>query len=80
MPRNLNLASGSLVKSLFNVSIHGRLVVGGGDKVAIFDVATMTADKTNVKPLSKNGVRFEIVRLTFDLVVENYVAVGASDV
>ncbi|XP_050383808.1 auxin transport protein BIG [Argentina anserina] len=83
-----HLASGSLVKSLLSVSIRGRLAVGEGDKVAIFDVgqligqatiAPVTADKTNVKPLSKNVVRFEIVRLTFNPVVENYLAVAGYE-
>ncbi|KAL9226491.1 hypothetical protein vseg_002298 [Gypsophila vaccaria] len=78
------LASGSLMKSLLSVSIRGRLAVGEGDKVAIFDVGQLigqatvvpvTADKTNVKPLSKNVVRFEIVHLVFNPVVENYLAV-----
>ncbi|XP_074308362.1 auxin transport protein BIG [Silene latifolia] len=78
------LASGSLMKSLLSVSIRGRLAVGEGDKVAIFDVsqligqatvAPVTADKTNVKPLSKNVVRFEIAHLVFNPVVENYLAV-----
>ncbi|KAL8124720.1 auxin transport protein BIG isoform X1 [Apium graveolens] len=79
-----HLASGSLVKSLLSVSTRGRLAVGEGDKVAIFDVgqligqattAPVTADKANVKPLSKNLVRFEIVHLVFNPLVENYLAV-----
>lgn len=82
------LASGSLVKSLLSVSIRGRLAVGEGDKVAIFDVgqligqatiAPVTADKANVKPLSKNVVRFEIVHLVFNPVVENYLAVAGYE-
>ena len=83
-----HLSSGSLVKSLLSVSIRGRLAVGEGDKVAIFDVghligqatiAPVTADKTNVKPLSKNVVRFEIVHLVFNPVVENYLAVAGFE-
>ncbi|KAA8547874.1 hypothetical protein F0562_004303 [Nyssa sinensis] len=83
-----HLASGSLVKSLLSVSIRGRLAVGEGDKVAIFDVgqligqatiAPVTADKANVKPLSKNIVRFEIVHLVFNPVVENYLAVAGYE-
>ncbi|KAB2613738.1 auxin transport protein BIG-like [Pyrus ussuriensis x Pyrus communis] len=83
-----HLASGSLVKSLLSVSLRGRLAVGEGDKVAIFDVeqligqatiAPVTADKTNVKPLSKNVIRFEIVHLTFNPVVENYLAVAGYE-
>ncbi|KAF7130273.1 hypothetical protein RHSIM_Rhsim10G0059600 [Rhododendron simsii] len=83
-----HLASGSLVKSLLSVSIRGRLAVGEGDKVAIFDVgqligqatvAPVTADKANVKPLSKNVVRFEIVHLVFNPVVENYLAVAGYE-
>lgn len=79
-----HLASGSLVKSLLSVSIRGRLAVGEGDRVAIFDIgqligqtaiAPVTADKTNVRPISKNVVRFEIVHLMFNPVVENYLAV-----
>lgn len=82
------LASGSLVKSLLSVSSRGRLAVGEGDKVAIFDVgqligqatiAPVTADKTNVKPLSRNIVRFEIVHLAFNSVVENYLAVAGYE-
>lgn len=83
-----HLASGSLVKSLLSVSSRGRLAVGEGDKVAIFDVgqligqatiAPVTADKTNIKPLSRNVVRFEIVHLTFNSVVENYLAVAGYE-
>ncbi|KAL0540634.1 hypothetical protein IC582_020643 [Cucumis melo] len=83
-----HLASGSLMKSLLSVSIRGRLAVGEGDKVSIFDVrqlieqatvAPMTADKTNVKPLSKNVVRFEIVHLAFNPTVENYLAVAGYE-
>lgn len=83
-----HLASGSLVKSLLSVSIRGRLAVGEGDKVAIFDVgqligqatiAPVTADKANVKPLSKNVVRFEIVHLVFNPLIENYLAVAGYE-
>lgn len=83
-----HLASGSLVKTLLSVSVRGRLAVGEGDKVAIFDVgqligqatiAPVTADKTNVKPLSKNVVRFEIVHLAFNSVIENYLAVAGYE-
>lgn len=83
-----HLASGSLVKSLLSVSQRGRLAVGEGDKVAIFDVgqligqatiAPVTADKTNVKPLSKNVVRFEIVQLAFNPLVENYLVVAGYE-
>ncbi|ESQ49882.1 hypothetical protein EUTSA_v10019869mg [Eutrema salsugineum] len=82
------LANGSLVKSLLSVSVRGRLAVGEGDKVAIFDVgqligqatiAPINADKANVKPLSRNIVRFEIVHLTFNSVVENYLAVAGLE-
>lgn len=83
-----HLASGSLAKSLLSVSSRGRLAVGEGDKVAIFDVgqligqatvAPITADKANVKPLSKNVVRFEIVHLGFNPVVESYLAVAGFE-
>ncbi|XVF71321.1 hypothetical protein PTKIN_Ptkin12aG0027900 [Pterospermum kingtungense] len=83
-----HLASGSLVKSLLSVSIRGRLAVGEGDKVTIFDVgqligqasiAPITADKANLKALSKNLVRFEIVHLAFNSVVENYLAVAGYE-
>ncbi|KAJ1406495.1 Zinc finger, UBR-type [Sesbania bispinosa] len=83
-----HLASGSLVKSLLSVSVRGRLAVGEGDKVAIYDVgqligqatiAPVTADKTNVKPLSKNVVRFEIVQLAFNPMVENYLLVAGYE-
>ncbi|KAF8389895.1 hypothetical protein HHK36_024413 [Tetracentron sinense] len=83
-----HLASGSLVKSLLSVSIRGRLAAGEGDKVAIFDVGQLigqatvspvTADKINVKALSKNVVRFEIVHIMFNPVVENYLAVAGYE-
>ncbi|XP_057769810.1 auxin transport protein BIG [Salvia miltiorrhiza] len=83
-----HLTSGSLVKSLLSVSGRGRLAVGEGDKVAIFDVgqligqatiAPVTADKANVKPLSKNVVRFEIVHLLFNPLVENYLVVAGYE-
>ncbi|GAA0151174.1 ubiquitin-protein ligase [Lithospermum erythrorhizon] len=83
-----HLASGSLVKSLLSVSTRGRLAVGEGDKVAIFDVgqligqatiAPVTADKANVKPVSKNVVRFEIVHLIFNPLVENYLCVAGYE-
>nr|AGH32778.1 auxin transport protein BIG [Krascheninnikovia arborescens] len=82
------LGSGSLMKSLLSVSSRGRLAVGEGDKVAIFDVGQLigqatvtpvTADKTNVKPLSRNVVRFEIVHLVFNPLVENYLAVAGYE-
>ncbi|KAL2329771.1 hypothetical protein Fmac_017352 [Flemingia macrophylla] len=84
----LHLANGSLVKSLLSVSVRGRLAVGEGDKVAIYDVgqligqatiAPVTTDKNNVKPLSKNIVRFEIVQLAFNPVVENYLLVAGYE-
>ncbi|CAH9092629.1 unnamed protein product [Cuscuta epithymum] len=83
-----HLTSGSLIKSLLSVNIRGRLAVGEGDKVAIFDVgqligqptvAPVMADKANVKPLSKNVVRFEIVHLVFNPLAENYLAVAGYE-
>ncbi|KAG8384569.1 hypothetical protein BUALT_Bualt04G0131400 [Buddleja alternifolia] len=83
-----HLTSGSLIKSLLSVTARGRLAVGEGDKVAIFDVgqligqatiAPVTADKANVKPLSKNVVRFEIVHLLFNSLVENYLVVAGYE-
>ncbi|KAJ4973760.1 hypothetical protein NE237_006934 [Protea cynaroides] len=82
-----HLASGSLIKSLLSVSIRGRLATGEGDKVSIFDVdqligqasAPVTADKTNIKPLSKNVLRFEVVHLIFNPIVENYLAVAGYE-
>ncbi|XP_022727915.1 auxin transport protein BIG-like isoform X2 [Durio zibethinus] len=82
-----HLTSGSLVKSLLSVSNRGRLAVGEGDKVTIFDVgqlipatiAPVTADKANLKALSKNLVWFEIVHLSFNPVVENYLAVAGYE-
>ncbi|GMH20638.1 hypothetical protein Nepgr_022479 [Nepenthes gracilis] len=82
------LANGSLIKSLLSISSRGRLAAGEGDKVAIFDVGHLigqatitpvTADKTNVKPLSKNIVRFEIVHLAFNPLIENYLAVAGYE-
>ncbi|KAF8012749.1 hypothetical protein BT93_I0796 [Corymbia citriodora subsp. variegata] len=83
-----HLSSGSLVKSLLSVNGRGRLAVGEGDRVAIFDVgqligqatiAPVTADKSNVKPLSKNVVRFEIVQLAFNPSAENYLCVAGYE-
>uniref|UniRef100_J3MVR9 Auxin transport protein BIG n=2 Tax=Oryza brachyantha TaxID=4533 RepID=J3MVR9_ORYBR len=83
-----HLANGSLTKSLLSTSIRGKLAVGEGDKVAIFDVgqiigqptaAPITADKTNVKPLSRNIVRFEIVHLIFNPLVEHYLCVAGLE-
>ncbi|KAL9674543.1 hypothetical protein QQ045_030815 [Rhodiola kirilowii] len=82
------IASGSLVKSLLSVSVRGRLAVGEGDRVAIFDVgqligqatvAPVTADKANVKALSKNLVRFEIMQILFNPLVESYLAVAGYE-
>ena len=36
----------------------------------------MTADKSNVKPLSRNSVRLELVHLVFNSANENYLAVA----
>ncbi|XP_010261103.1 PREDICTED: auxin transport protein BIG isoform X2 [Nelumbo nucifera] len=83
-----HLASGSLIKSLLSISTRGRLAAGEGDKVAIFDVgqligqaamASVAADKTNIKPISKNVIRFEIVHLLFNPLVENYLAVAGYE-
>ncbi|KAL5054133.1 hypothetical protein RYX36_034815 [Vicia faba] len=70
-----HLANGYPVKSLLSVSVRGRLAVGEGDKVAIYDVGQLigqitispvTADKTSVKHLSENVVRFEILQLVLN--------------
>ncbi|KAL6600586.1 hypothetical protein ACP70R_045386 [Stipagrostis hirtigluma subsp. patula] len=83
-----HLANGSLAKSLLSISTRGKLAVGEGDKVAVFDVgqiigqptaALITADKTNVKPLSRNIVRFEIVHLVFNPLVDHYLAVAGYE-
>ncbi|KAG9448547.1 hypothetical protein H6P81_008512 [Aristolochia fimbriata] len=83
-----HLNSGSLIKSLLSISKRGRLASGEGDKVTVFDagqligqptVAPVTADKTNVKPLSKNVVRFEVVHVMFNPVVESYLAVAGFE-
>uniref|UniRef100_A0A1D1Y594 Auxin transport protein BIG n=1 Tax=Anthurium amnicola TaxID=1678845 RepID=A0A1D1Y594_9ARAE len=83
-----HLVSGSLVKSLLSISTRGRLAVGEGDKVAMFDAgqlvgqpttAPVTADKTSVKPLSRNIVRFEIVHLVFNPIVESYLAIAGYE-
>ncbi|CAN6479149.1 unnamed protein product [Victoria cruziana] len=82
------LACGSLVKSLLTVSTKGRLAVGEGDRVAIYDVgqligqptaASVATDKANIKPLSRNIVRFEIVHLMFNPIVENYLVVAGYE-
>ena len=83
-----HLASGLLVKSLLTISSRGRLAAGEGDKVTIFDVGQLigqptaipvTVDKTTVKPLSKNVVRFEVVQLAFNTANESYLAVAGYD-
>ncbi|CAL5065314.1 unnamed protein product [Urochloa decumbens] len=83
-----HLANGSLAKLLLSISTRGKLAVGEGDKVAIFDVgqiigqptaSPITADKTNVKPLSRNIVRFEIVHLVFNPLVDHYLAVAGYE-
>jgi len=83
-----HLASGLLVKSLLTISSRGRLAAGEGDKVTIFDVGQLigqpsvtpvTVDKTTVKPLSKNAVRFELVQLTFNSANESYLAVAGYE-
>ncbi|XP_078439464.1 auxin transport protein (BIG) [Wolffia australiana] len=83
-----HLASGLLVKSLLSASTRGRLAVGEGDKVTIFDSSQLigqgslpmvTADKSSVKALSKNTVRFEIVHLLFNPIAENYLAVAGYE-
>ncbi|KAL0377633.1 UNVERIFIED_CONTAM: Auxin transport protein BIG [Sesamum radiatum] len=61
-----HLTSGSLVKSL--LSLIGQATI-----------APVTADKANVKPLSKNVVRFEIVHLLFNSLVENYLVVAGYE-
>jgi len=83
-----HLANGSLAKLLLSISTRGKLAVGEGDKVAIFDVGQIigqptavpiTADKTNVKPLSRNIVRFEIVHLVYNPLVDHYLAVAGYE-
>ncbi|WVZ63924.1 hypothetical protein U9M48_013516 [Paspalum notatum var. saurae] len=83
-----HLASGSLAKFLLSISTRGKLAVGEGDKVAIFDVGQIigqptaipiTVDKTNVKPLSRNIVRFEIVHLIFNPLVDHFLAVAGYE-
>ncbi|KAH9331372.1 hypothetical protein KI387_003480 [Taxus chinensis] len=83
-----HLSSGSIVKSLLTISSRGRLAAGEGDKVTIFDVeqligqltaTSVTVDKTNLKPLSKNAVRFELVHLVFNSATENYLAVAGYE-
>ncbi|PWZ15064.1 Auxin transport protein BIG [Zea mays] len=83
-----HLANGSLAKLLLSISTRGKLAVGEGDKVAIFDVgqiigqptaAPITADKTNMKPLSRNIVRFEIVHLVYNPLVDHYLAVAGYE-
>jgi E3 ubiquitin-protein ligase UBR4 len=83
-----HLANGSLAKLLLSISTRGKLAVGEGDKVAVFDVgqiigqptaSPITADKTNVKPLSRNIVRFEIVHLVFNPLVDHYLAVAGYE-
>ncbi|KAF6142223.1 hypothetical protein GIB67_012072, partial [Kingdonia uniflora] len=74
--------------SLLSVNTRGRLAIGEGEKVSIFDVGQLigqetfvpvTADKTNVKPLSKNVVCFEVVHLIFNPAMENYLVVAGYE-
>ncbi|KAK3129243.1 hypothetical protein QOZ80_6BG0474630 [Eleusine coracana subsp. coracana] len=83
-----HLANGSLSKSLLSISTRGKLAVGEGDKVAIFDVGQIigqptatpvTADKTNVKPLSRNIACFEIIHLVFNPLMDHYLAVAGYE-
>lgn len=83
-----HLSNGSIVKSVLSISTRGRIAAGEGDKVSIFDadqliaqpnITPITADKTNLKPLSRNMVRFEVVHLVFNPVVENYLAVAGFE-
>ena len=39
----------------------------------------MTTDKSNVKPLSRNSVRFELVHLVFNSANENYLVVAGYE-
>ena len=64
------------------------LVAGEGDKVTILDVrkligqpaiAPVIEDKSNVKPLSRNSVPFELVHLLFNSTNENYSAVAGYE-
>ena len=65
-----------------------NLAAREGDRVTILDarqligqpaVAPVTADKSNVKPLSRNSVRFELVHLVFNSPNENYLAVAGYE-
>ena len=83
-----HISSGSIVKSLLTINSRGRIAAGEGDKVTILDarqligqpaVAPVRADKSNVKPLSRNSVRFELVHLVFNSANENYLAVAGYE-
>ncbi|XP_024544363.1 auxin transport protein BIG [Selaginella moellendorffii] len=83
-----HLLNGSLSKSLLTISSRGRLAAGEGDKVTLFDVGQLIGqptatpvivDKTTVKPLSKNSVRFEVVQLVFNPANESYLAVAGYE-
>ncbi|KAI5072138.1 hypothetical protein GOP47_0012244 [Adiantum capillus-veneris] len=83
-----HLVNGTLFKSVLSTNGRGKLAVGEGDKVTIFDVeqvigppssTPVTVDKTTVKPLSKNSVRFELVHLEFNRANESYLAVAGYE-
>ncbi|MCO5564796.1 hypothetical protein L7F22_018464 [Adiantum nelumboides] len=83
-----HLVNGTLFKSVLSTNCRGKLAVGEGDKVTIFDVeqvigppssTPVTVDKTTVKPLSKNSVRFELVHLEFNHCNESYLAVAGYE-
>jgi E3 ubiquitin-protein ligase UBR4 len=75
------LSTGAITKSLLSVSKRGKVALGEGDKVTVFEAAVLTAaaaEKGAPKPLSKNAVRFQVLNLEFNpandahLVVSGY--------
>ena len=83
-----HLSSGSLVKSALSVSCKGRMAVGEGDKVTLFDVGVfigqptpvpLVVDKSSVKALSRNAVRFEVLTLEFNPANEAVLAVAGVE-
>jgi E3 ubiquitin-protein ligase UBR4 len=82
------LLNGTMFKSILSTNSRGKLAVGEGDKVSIFDIeqvigkpstAPVTVDKTSIKVLSKSHVRFELVHIVFNAANENYVAVAGYE-
>lgn len=77
------LTSGALWRSAVSSSISGKLAVGEGDKVTIFDsnefCGKIDSDRLVVKPLSRNNAKFNVVFLEFNQSNGSILAVGGYE-